>query len=470
LRGFSIAQSIVKYAPLDPQLFVENRRQLAASLKPGSLAVIHSAAIPALCADGCLAFRQNSDLFYLSGADQEDTVLMLCPDAKDPAHREILFVRETSDLIAVWEGAKLSKERATEVSGIGNVQWTDEFDAILRRLARQVTTIYLNYNEHPRAGIALVTVDDQFRGRCQDLYPDHHYERLAPLLHAQRVVKSKTEVEVTRKACKITRDAFHRVLEFVEPGVLEYEVEAEYLHEFVRQGSKGFAYEPIVASGGNACVLHYIENDQLCEDGQLLLMDVGAEYANYNADMTRTIPVNGKFTDRQRAVYDAVHRVLRKCIDEWVRPGVVIKEYQMQVARMMEDELIGLGLIDADVVAEERRLCAAAEAEDASAQAKAAAPKEEDKAYRRYFMHGTSHSLGLDVHDVTPVDPEFVDGMLVTVEPGIYIREEEMAVRLENDIVVRAEGNIDLMGDIPINADEIEKLMAGSARRRLHID
>ena len=439
-------------------------------MKPGSLAVIHSAAIPALCADGCLGFYQNSDLFYLSGADQEDTVLMLCPDAEDPTQREILFVRETSDLIAVWEGAKLTKEQATEVSGIENVQWNDEFDGMLRRLARKVDTIYLNYNEHPRALIPLVTVDDQFRIRCQDLFPNHEYERLAPLLHAQRVVKSQTEVEVTRKACGITRDGFHRVLKFLEPGVQEYEVEAEYLHEFVRQGSKGFAYQPIVASGANACVLHYIENDRVCEDGQLLLMDVGAEYANYNADMTRTVPVNGKFTDRQRAVYDAVHRVLRKCIDEWVRPGVLIKEYQMQVARMMEDELIGLQLIDADVVAEERRLCAEADAEDATEEARQAAPKEENKAYRKYFMHGTSHSLGLDVHDVTPIDPEFAEGMLVTVEPGIYIREEGLAVRIENNIVVRAEGNLDLMADIPIEADEIERLMAGSGRRRLHID
>lgn len=462
----------MKYAPLDPQFFVENRRRLAASLQPGSLAIINSAAIPALCADGVQTFRQNSDIFYLSGADQEDSVLVLCPDAKDPAHREILFVRETSDLIAVWEGAKLSKEQATEISGIENVLWTDSFAAVLRRLAPQVTTIYLNYNEHPRASTPLVTVDDHFRIRCQELYPQHRYERLAPLLHKQRVVKSQAEVDATRKACEITRDSFLRVLKFVEPGVLEYEVEAEYLHEFVRNGSKGFAYQPIIASGGNACVLHYIENDRMCEDGQLLLMDVGAEYANYNADMTRTIPVNGKFSDRQRAVYNAVLRVLRRCIDEWVKPGVVIKEYQKQVARMMEDELIGLELIDADVVAEERRLCAAADEADASEEAKANAPKEENKAYRKYFMHGTSHSLGLDVHDVTPVDPEFVEGMLVTVEPGIYIPDEAMAVRLENDIVVRSEGNLDLMADIPIEADEIEKLMAAPERqrKRLHID
>jgi Xaa-Pro aminopeptidase len=460
----------VKYSPLDPQLFIDNRARLAALLKPGSLAVVNSAAIPALCADGSLGLFQNSDLFYLSGADQEDTILLLFPGAEDPQHRQVLFVRETSDLLAVWEGAKLSKKQATEVSGIQNVQWIDRFEPMLRRLSRQVDTIYLNYNEHPRRGGTLVTVDDHFRVRCQDLYPDHFYERLAPLMHSLRMAKSQPEIDATRKACEITRDGFHRVLKFVEPGVKEYQVEAEYLHEFIAQTSKGFAYSPIVASGGNACVLHYLENDQTCEDGQLLLMDIGAEYANYNADMTRTIPVNGKFTERQRAVYDAVYRVLRKCIDDWVRPGVVIKEYQQQVARMMEDELVGLGLIDADKVAEERQLTTAAEAEDASEETKAAAPKEDSKAYRKYFMHGTSHSLGLDVHDVTPVDPTFVEGMIVTVEPGIYIADEAMAVRLENDIVVRESGNIDLMGDIPIEADEIEKLMAAAQAKLPRVD
>lgn len=450
----------MKYAPIDPDFFSTNRSRLAAALRPGSLAIVHSADVPALSADGSLVFYQNSDLFYLSGADQEDTLLVLFPDAVDPAQREILFVRETSELIAIWEGQKLTKEQALAETGIVNVQWADQFDAVLRRLATQAETIYLNYNEHPRKGGVAETADDRFRVRCQSLYPDHHYERLGPLMHELRVTKSETEIEIVRKACDITRDGFLRVLEFVAPGVREYEIEAEYAHQFLRQGSKGFAYQPIIASGDNGCVLHYLDNDQVCQNGQLLLMDVGAEYANYNADMTRTIPVNGRFTERQRAVYDAVHRVLRACIDDLVRPGLAIKAYQRQVARIMEDELIGLGLIDADVVAEERRLTKAAQTDDG-----VEAPKEEEKVYRQYFMHGTSHSLGLDVHDVTPVDPEFVENMLVTVEPGIYIREEGLAVRLENNLVVRESGNVDLMAHIPIEAHEIEVLMAGGDRK-----
>ncbi len=450
----------MKYAPIDPVFFSANRSRLAEALRPGSLAIVQSSDVPELCADGSLEFYQNSDLFYLAGADQEDTVLLLFPDAADPAQREILFVRETSELIAIWEGQKLTNEQAVAETGIANVQWIDQFDAVLRRLSAQAETIYLNYNEHPRKGGVVETADDRFRVRCQSLYPDHFYERLGPLMHELRATKSETEIEITQKACGITRDGFLRVLKFVEPGVREYEIEAEYAHEFLRQGSKGFAYQPIIASGGNACVLHYLSNDQVCEDGQMLLMDVGAEYANYNADMTRTIPINGRFTERQRAVYDAVHRVLRACIDDLVRPGVAIKDYQLQVARIMEDELIGLGLIDADVVAEERRMT-----EEAKTNDEVKAPKEETKAYRQYFMHGTSHSLGLDVHDVTPVDPEFVENMLVTVEPGIYIREEGLAVRLENNLVVRESGNVDLMGNIPIAADDIEALMAGEDRK-----
>lgn len=450
----------MKYPPIDPEFFTANRSRLAAALRPGSLAVVNSSDVPALCADGTLGFYQNSDLFYLAGADQEDTVLVLFPDAADPEQREILFVRETSELIAIWEGQKLTKEQAATETGIANVQWIDQFEPVLRRLSAQAQTIYLNYNEHPRKGGVVESADDRFRVRCQSLYPDHRYERLGPLMHALRVTKSETEIEITQRACDITRDGFLRVLDFVKPGVREYEIEAEYAHEFLRQGSKGFAYQPIIAAGGNACVLHYLSNDQVCADGQMLLMDVGAEYANYNADMTRTIPVNGRFTARQRAVYDAVHRVLRACIDDLVRPGVAIKDYQLQVARIMEDELIELGLIDAGVVAEERRLT-----EEAGSSDTVTAPKEETKAYRKYFMHGTSHSLGLDVHDVTPIDPEFVENMLVTVEPGIYIREEGLAVRLENNIVVRESGNLDLMSHIPIDSDEIETLMAGGEGR-----
>ncbi|MCB1087233.1 MAG: aminopeptidase P N-terminal domain-containing protein [Verrucomicrobiae bacterium] len=436
----------MKYDLIDPALFVENRRRLAAELKPGSLAVIHSADIPWRCADGSMRFIQNSDLFYLTGVDQEESMLILWPDSPDPSQREILFVRETSELIAIWEGEKLTKETATRVSGIANVHWSDHFEPTLRRVLPKVERLYLNHNEHARSASTAVTPDDRFRERIQTLYPDLRCERLATILTRLRVVKSDIEIAVLQRACDITADGFARTLRFLRPGVKEYEVEAELLHEFVRQGSRGFAYEPIIASGKNACVLHYLTNDQVCEDGQLLLMDVAAEYANYNADLTRTVPVNGRFTPRQRAVYDAVHRLLRACIDDLIRPGVKIREeYHKRVARLVEDELIALDLLDADAVAEER---------------KDEALPEEKRIYRKYFMHGVSHSLGIDVHDVTPPEAVFQENMVVTVEPGIYLRDEGFGVRLENDIVVRASGNVDLMAHIPIDADEIEALMA----------
>ncbi len=438
----------MKYAPIDPRLFVENRRRLAAELPPGSVAVVHSADVPWTCADGAMKFFQNSDMLYLSGVDQEESTLILHPDAADPAEREMLFLKETSEKIAIWEGQKLTRKSATTVSGIENVQWTDRFDPVVRRLVPKAERLFLNHNEHARAASIAVTPDDRFRQRMQLLHPEIRCERLAPLLTRLRVVKSEIEIAQLQRACDITGDGFRRTLGFIRPGVMEYEIEAELLHEFVRQGSRGFAYEPIVAGGASACVLHYLDNDQPCRDGDLLLMDVAAEYANYNADLTRTVPVNGRYTDRQRDVYNAVLRVFRACIDELARPGVKIREeYHKWTARLVEDELIGLGLLDASAVAKER------EDEDLP---------EEKRLYRKYFMHGVSHSLGLDVHDVTPPDAEFVEDMVITVEPGIYLREEGFGVRLENDIVIKASGNIDLMADIPIEVDEIEALMAAS--------
>lgn len=437
----------MKYRAIDSELFTSNRKRLSSRLPRNAFAIFHSAEIPWRCADGSMRFIQNSDLFYLTGADQEETVLVLCPGHADESMREILFVRETSELITIWEGHKLTREQATEVSGIANVKWTTEFDSVLRRLARDFDTIYLNYNEHGRSAAPIgYSRDDRFRERCQALHPNHRYERLAPHLHELRAVKSEIEIDLIRTACDITAEGFERTLAFVEPGVMEYEIEAELLHEFVRRGSRGFAYEPIIASGANACILHYLTNDQRCEDGDLLLMDVAAEYANYNSDLTRTIPVNGRFTPRQRDVYDALLRIFRLCIDELAVPGKPIREvYQKEAARAVEEELIGLGLIEKEVVAKER------EDEDLP---------EEERAYRKYFMHGVSHSLGIDVHDVTPVEPVFLENMCITVEPGIYLPEEGFGVRLENDIIVREAGNLDLMADIPIEADEIEERMA----------
>jgi len=434
----------VRYPPLDPDFFIANRARFVTGLEPKSIAIFNSADIPPLSADGTGRFVQNSDLFYLSGIDQENTALVLCPEAADAANREILFVQETSEQIAIWEGQKLSKEQARQVSGVTHVEWIDQMDHFLRRLVRETKNIYLNYNEHGRAASPVETADDRFRKRCQFLYPDHRYRRPAPLLHRLRALKAETEIKLIQRACDITEAGFRRVLPFVKPGVQEYEVEAEYAHEFLRSASMGFAYQPIIASGANACVLHYLDNDHCCGAGELLLMDVGAEFANYNADMTRTVPVSGRFSDRQRAVYNAVHRTLRSCIDELIRPGVRIKDYQKQVAELVAGELVDLGLLDAKTVAAEKNQPGL---------------KEEEKSYRKYFMHGVSHSLGLDVHDVTPVEPEFQENMVVTVEPGIYIRGEKLGLRLENNIVVRRSGNIDLMANIPIEAEQIEELM-----------
>ncbi len=439
----------MKYREIPSELFINNRQRLGRELLRDSVTILYAAEIPWRSADGSMRFIQSSDLFYLTGVDQEETILVLAPGHPDETMREVLFVRETSELLAIWEGHKLTKEEATAVSGIKTVQWVEEFKPHLRRLAREADTIFLNYNEHARSGAPVnFSREDRFREWCQDLYPSHNYQRLAPLLHRLRVAKSQPEIDLIQDACNITADGFDRVLRFVKPGVKEYEIEAEFLHEFVRQGSRGFAYEPIIASGNNANVLHYLSNDQICKEGDLLLMDVAAEYANYNSDLTRTIPVSGKFSDRQRAVYDAVLRIVRLCIDELLVPGKKIREeYHREVARAMEDELIALNLLDPAVVAEERK------DEDLP---------EEKRAYRKYFMHGTSHSLGLDVHDVTPTEGIFVENMCVTVEPGIYLPDEGFGIRLENDIIIRAEGNVDLMAHIPIEADEIEALMACS--------
>jgi Xaa-Pro aminopeptidase len=427
----------MRYDPIDSALFVENRKRLVAMLKPRSIAIVHANDLLPTNADGTLPFGQNRDLFHLSGIDQEESILVLFPDAADEKHRELLFVRETSELIAIWEGAKLTKETATERSGITEVHWLDNFEKMFRGLILQAEHVYLNSNEHPRAMAIVETRDDRFRKDCMARFPLHKYERLAPLMHDLRCRKNPVEVALVKRACDITESGFRRVLGFLKPGVTEYEVEAEFLHEFVRKRSKGFAYTPIIASGINACVLHYIENDQPCKDGELLLLDVAAEYANYNADMTRTIPVNGRYTDRQKAVYNAVLRVFRGA-SAMLQPGIMLKGYQKEVGKMVEEELIGLGLLETDKVKEQ---------------------DENEPLYRKYFMHGTSHHLGLDVHDVGNTNKPIEEGMLFTVEPGIYIREEGFGVRLENDFVIREGGNLDLMATIPIEAEEIEDLM-----------
>ena len=431
---------LVRYEPIPSQLFIGNRDRLRGLLKPNSIVLVRANDIYPTNADGTLAFKQNSDLFYLTGVDQEETVLVLMPDALDPKDREILFVKETSELIAVWEGEKLTKEAARAATGIERVEWSNTFDAALHRLVPQAEHVYLLTNEHLRATVVVETANDRFIKACQRRYPLHRYERLAPLMHRLRITKQPVEIKILQRACDITEAGFRRVLGFIKPGVGEWEIEAEFLHEFVRRGSRGFAYGPIIGTGKNACVLHYVENDQRCQNGEMVLMDVAAEYGGWNSDLTRTVPVNGRFSARQRQVYEAVLRILRGA-NRILRPGLRPLEYQQQVVAMMEVELIGLGLIDA----------------------KAAKDQGPDKPLvKRYFMHGTSHHLGLDVHDVCPPHEPFAEGMVFTIEPGIYIREERMGVRLENDVVIGKDGNFDLMGNIPIEAEEIEALMQAS--------
>ena len=428
----------MRYEQIDKELFVRNRKRLADLLEPGAMAIVHANDILPANADGVLPFVQNRDLYYLSGVDQEETVVIIFPDAAEEKDREILFVRETSELLSIWEGEKLSKEQAIGVSGIGQVNWSSSFEAHFHRLMPQARSVYLATNEHLRAQVVVETRNARFIKECQGRYPLHEYRRLAPLMDELRVIKDKVELEQLQKAIDLTETGFRRALGFIKPGVGEWEIEAEYLHEFVSKRSKGFAYPPIVGSGKNACVLHYVDNNETCSDGEMVLMDVGAEWANWNADMTRTVPVNGRFTERQRDVYNSVLSVQRGSMD-FLRPGVTQQEWRDYTIELMEAELIRLGLIDAD---------------DA---------KEQDPNNRhlvkKYYMHGIGHHLGLDVHDVGNAYEPIKEGMVFTVEPGIYIREENLGVRIEDNILIGLEKNLNLFENFPVEVEEIEEAM-----------
>lgn len=417
-------------------MFQEHRANLKKLLLPNSLVVVNANDILPTNGDGTLPLRQNSDLFYLTGVDQEESILLLCPDAQEENMREILFLRETSDLIAIWEGHKLTKDEARALTGIKRIEWLSEFRTLFHRLMCDCDHVYLNANEHKRSVSEVQTRDQRFVAETQARYPLHDYQRLARLLYRLRAVKTDEEIALIKQACAITRDGFRRVCRFVRPGVNEMEVEAEFAHEFIRHGGN-FAYTPIIAGGRNSCVLHYLQNDQVCRKGEVLLLDVGAGYANYNSDLTRTIPVGGRFTRRQRQVYNAVLRVLRGCIKA-ATPGKLHKDWQKDAEALMEKELVDLGLLTPSQI---RR-------------------QDPDRpALKKYFMHGIGHPLGLDVHDVALTSDPIQPGWVLTVEPGIYIPEENFAVRLEDDILVQEGGNVDLMADIPIEADEVEKLM-----------
>lgn len=431
----------MKYLPIDNELFIKNRNKLKERLKANSLAIIRSNDELPKNGDQNFSFRQHSDLFYLTGIDQEKTILTICPDHPDQNLREVLFIIKADKKTEIWYGHKLTTEEATKLSGIKNIQFTNSFEQSLNDLMLNAEHIFLNLNENPRFTTDIPYCDLRFVHHVQKLYPLHHYHRLAPLLTALRVVKEPEEIALMQTACNITEKAFRRVLRFLKPNVMEYEVEAELTHEYIRNRANGHAYPPIVASGKNACVLHYVENNSQCKDGDLLLMDFGAEYANYAADCSRTIPVNGKFSPRQREVYQAVLRVMKQAIPLLV-PGTTIDTYHKQVCKIMEDELIGLGLINQQEVDKEN--------EDMPLS---------KRAFFRYYMHGTSHFMGLDVHDVGSKHQTLQKGMVFSCEPGIYIPEENIGIRIENDIVVD-DLPIDLMKDIPREVDEIEALMA----------
>jgi len=427
----------MKYFPINNQLFIINRKNFVSRLLPNSLAIFHANDEFPRNGDQAFLFKQNPDFFYLTGIDQEQSILLLFPECPNPLYKEVLFLRQTNDHIAIWEGHKYTKDEAKAASGIENIFWLSEFDTILHTVINYANNVYINTNENDRYSHTVPYRDLRFLETLRAKYPLHHYERSAPILRDLRAVKSQVEIELTERACQITRDGFVRVLKFIKPGVAEYEIEAEITHEFLRQRATGHAYSPIIASGKNAIVLHYTDNNQVCKDGDVILFDFAAEYANYNADMSRSVPVNGRFTKRQRDVYNAVLRVMRAATKLLVA-GAIWNDYHDEVGNIMTGELIVLGLLSKHDVA-----------------------KQDPKMplYKKYFMHGTSHHLGLDVHDFASRYKPFEAGNILTCEPGIYIPEEGLGIRIENDILITKTGNIDLMADIPVEAEHIEDIM-----------
>ena len=428
----------MKYHQIDSKLFIKNREKFTSQMKPNSVAVFNSNDIYPVSADSTLPFAQHRDILYLSGVDQEESILLLFPDAPYDNLKEILFLKETNEHIAVWEGEKLTKDRAFEVTGIKNVIWLQDFHKTLKEVMAYAEIMYINTNEHYRAVIETETREARFVKWWKENYPAHQVAKSNPILQRIRSVKESEEIDLIQNACNITEKGYRRLLSFVKPNVMEYEIEAELSHEFLRNRSKGFAYTPIIASGNNANVLHYIENNQQCKAGDLILLDVGAEYANYSSDMTRMIPVSGRFTDRQKAVYKAVLNVKNEAT-KMLTSGTFWKQYHVEVGKIMTSELLGLGLIDkADIQNE----------------------NPDWPAYKKYFMHGTSHHLGMDTHDYGLLHEPMKANMVFTVEPGIYIPAEGFGIRLEDDVVIQEKGApFNLMKNIPIEVEEIENLM-----------
>ena len=428
----------MKYQTIDAVLYKLNRKNFMSQMEDGALAVFNSNDIFPISADSTMPFQQHRDILFLSGVDQEESILVLFPNAKNPNQREVLFLKETSELIAIWEGEKLDKKRALEVSGIANVHWLQDFQTVFKQMMAEASGVYLNTNEHLRANTEVETREDRFIKKVKQDYPTHQVHKSAPILHRLRSVKHPIEINLMQKACDITKAGIHRLLKFIKPGVWEHHIEAELAHEFLMNSSRGFAYTPIIASGKNACVLHYIENNKECFDGDVILLDVGAEYANYASDLTRCIPVSGTFTARQKEVYNAVLHVKNEA-EKLLVPGTMMSEYHKQVGLLMEEQLVKLKLISLSDIKSQNP---------------------DWPAYKKYFMHGTSHFIGLDTHDVGLWNEPIKAGMAFTCEPGIYIPQENLGIRLEDDLVVQEKGApLNLMSEIPLEADEIEDLM-----------
>jgi Xaa-Pro aminopeptidase len=428
----------MKYQTIDAALFKLNRKNFMSQMEDGTLAIFNSNDIFPISADSTMPFQQHRDILFLSGVDQEESILVLFPNAKNPNQREVLFLKETSELIAIWEGEKLDKNRALEVSGIASVHWLKDFQTVFKQMMAEASGIYLNTNEHLRANTEVETREDRFIKKVKQDYPTHQVHKSAPILHRLRSVKHPIEINLMQKACDITKAGIYRLLKFIKPGVWEHHIEAELAHEFLMNSSRGFAYTPIIASGKNACVLHYIENNKECFDGDVILLDVGAEYANYASDLTRCIPVSGRFTARQKEVYNAVLHVKNEA-EKLLVPGTMMADYHKQVGLLMEEQLVKLKLISLSDIKSQNP---------------------DWPAYKKYFMHGTSHFIGLDTHDVGLWNEPIKSGMAFTCEPGIYIPEENLGIRLEDDLVVQEKGApLNLMSEIPLAADEIEDLM-----------
>ena len=428
----------MKYQTIDAALFKLNRKNFMSQMEDGTLAIFNSNDIFPISADSTMPFQQHRDILFLSGVDQEESILVLFPNAKNPNQRELLFLKETSELIAIWEGEKLDKNRALEVSGIASVHWLKDFQTVFKQMMAEASGIYLNTNEHLRANTEVETREDRFIKKVKQDYPTHQVHKSAPILHRLRSVKHPIEINLMQKACDITKAGIYRLLKFIKPGVWEHHIEAELAHEFLMNSSRGFAYTPIIASGKNACVLHYIENNKECFDGDVILLDVGAEYANYASDLTRCIPVSGRFTARQKEVYNAVLHVKNEA-EKLLVPGTMMADYHKQVGLLMEEQLVKLKLISLSDIKSQNP---------------------DWPAYKKYFMHGTSHFIGLDTHDVGLWNEPIKSGMAFTCEPGIYIPEENLGIRLEDDLVVQEKGApLNLMSEIPLAADEIEDLM-----------